>query len=147
MQSSWLESAVDETATHPGSAWELLEISLLEQLAEKLAQDHPSLCAPALGEKGLADALKQVRTRSTAEVTVSRCARYRSQAVSPACAGECGGGQAAEAAVGAAGQAARLVRSRGALDDGGAAGSEAVQGEWDATSAGAAGASAHRARG
>ena len=57
---SWLQSAVEETSK-PGGAWELLEEVLLERIATDLARSHPTLCAPAPGERMLDSELIQVR--------------------------------------------------------------------------------------
>ena len=48
-KSSWIAGAIAESAL-PGTAWSLVETEFLETFAERLEEDHPSLCAAAAGE-------------------------------------------------------------------------------------------------
>ena len=55
----WVVGAVQETAL-PGTPWALLEVEMMEILAAKLAQDHPTLCAAAPGETPAAELFEPV---------------------------------------------------------------------------------------
>ena len=55
----WVEGAVAESAL-PGAAWNLVEVEFLEKLAVKLADDHPTLCAPPEGQKAAHELFSEV---------------------------------------------------------------------------------------